>query len=59
MLKWDVDVVVHLQLDQWHESLFASQPKPMLVSHLIYLFVIYIKNTYLHVYQESFLSECC
>jgi hypothetical protein len=43
MLKWDVDVVVHLQLDQWHESLFASQPKPILLSHLIYLFVIYIK----------------
>lgn len=37
MLKWDVDVVVHLQLDQWYESLFVSQPILILLYYLIIL----------------------
>lgn len=36
MLKWDVDVVVRLQLDQWPESLSASQPKLILLYYLIF-----------------------
>lgn len=36
MLKWDVDVVVRLQLDQWRESLPASQPKLILLYYLIF-----------------------